>query len=82
MADRLMKSAYEKLFQDRSLNIESATIALYLPFTDKFRGESEKVAYRTRMDAETGNRVHWEKRNDLDFTQLWETIFLHPDLHE
>ena len=74
-----MRDVYEWIFTNvpRALTtwcfVESEMI-------DKFGKESIELVYKTSMGKGVADRIHWKKKDSLDFTNLWETHFLHRAL--
>jgi hypothetical protein len=76
--DEKMKDVYHDIFTNSDVKVQSVTISVFLPFTDNYGKEESKVGYRTRMDSQTAQRIHWENRYSLNFDELWQVLFVHP----
>lgn len=76
--DRAMSKAYEKLYTS-GIPIRRAAISVFTTFTDKFGKESQDAFYQTELDEATAKQIRWDRRDHLDFTELWRITFILPD---
>lgn len=74
-------AAFYRLVFTSDVPVKSATASAYFPLVDKYGNESQGEIYSTRMKATVGSQVNWDNSDYLDFSQLWDVLFILPDLY-
>jgi hypothetical protein len=74
-----MRDVYAKLFTTNA-NIWEAWCFAEANMIDRYGKESVDLVYKTSMTKQVADQVNWENRSLLNFTELWETHYLHPSL--
>lgn len=78
-----MRSILNELFtHDLSAKPSIVVLAAWLPTTNKYGKDGEAEVYRVSLDESEAAKVSWEKAQSLDFTKIWNTILIHPQLRE
>lgn len=78
-----MADVYDALYTS-SLDVRTASVAAYLPLTDKYGNTSAGMVYKTMLDKATASKVNWSASTDTLYWQvlpgLWTTTILNPSL--
>lgn len=74
-----MRDAYEQLFKLGF--VSEVTLFADTQFLDTFGNESVGLAYKTSMTKAVADKINWQNKNALDFTNLWTTQQRHPQFN-
>lgn len=79
-----MADVYDALYTS-SLDVRTASVAAYLPLTDKYGNTSAGMVYKTMLDKATASKVNWSASTDTLYWQvlpgLWTTTILNRSLN-
>jgi hypothetical protein len=79
--DRVMRDTYEALFTAGYDLTEATMTAIMIGIIRDTSGGTAKgpiQVYRTRIRRDAADSVDWSAKETLDFTEIWETVFINP----
>lgn len=79
----VMADVYGALYTS-VLDVRTASVAAYLPLTDKYGNTSAGMVYKTMLEKATADKINWQASTDTLYWKvlpgIWDTTILSPVL--